>query len=401
MRIGIFTTEFPYKPPFINNNSSDNLIGYGGVAEVTYNIALKLEESGHDVLIFTTSASSKDEYYQHKNVSVYRYAHLVKIGSTGISLKLLWRPLRHRLDIVNGHRGSPPGAISAFIYSKINQIPLILSIHGNLAKQASFNQTLVKGVMMHLFKEYIYTPMLAQAKCITVLSKQAAQESTDLHNICKKIRIVPNGVNLDKLQLKFSKYDCRKLLSLPQHAPMVLYVGSIVEGKGLQVLVKAIPLILKRYPDALFVFIGDGNYLDRIKQLSSQMHIEDSICFAGFIDGDKKLMYYQAADIFCLPSFSEGYPMVLLEASAFGLPLVVSDIEVHKAIVVDGYNGYMFKKGDFNDLAIKILDLMGDNQLMLDMGSNSRMLAQRHSWGLIVKKLEDVFLESIKDVDAN
>lgn len=393
MRIGIFTTEFPYKPPFVSTDLQENQIRYGGVAEVTYNIVLRLEQLGHEVLVFTTSASNKDEYHQYKNIFVFRYGYLFKIGSTKISLRLLWKPLKYHLDIANGHRGSPPGAMSAYIYSKIKNTPLVISIHGILKKQSSFDQTLIKRATMNIFKEYIYAKILERAKCIMVLSKQAVQESDYLSNFYKKISIVPNGVDLDKMHIDLSKSDCRKILSLPQQMPVVIYVGSIVERKGLHILVKAIPMILKNHPDALFILVGDGNYLDQIKKVSRQMNVEESIIFTGFVDENEKYVYYQAGDIFCLPSFSEGYPMVLLEASAFGLPLVVSDIGVHKAIVKDGYNGYIFTNGDSNDLAIKIIDLIDNRSLRSDIESNSRILAQTHSWDVIVKDIEEIFLK--------
>jgi glycosyltransferase involved in cell wall biosynthesis len=104
--------------------------------------------------------------------------------------------------------------------------------------------------------------------------------------------------------------------------------------------------------------------------------------FCGYIEENLKSIYYNSADIFCLPSTvsSEVFPLVLLEASASKLPLIVSDLETFKCIITEGYNGHFTKKNDVQDLAEKIEYLICNEGERLKLGFNARSFVEQFSW---------------------
>jgi len=391
MKIGIFTSDFPYKAPFREETSANGQ--WGGVGEVVYHLALSLNKRGHEIKIFTVSSNSKDQVYIFENVEVYRYGRLFQIGSTNISLKFLLSPLKYDLDVVNGHRGTPPGALSAYIYSVIKKKPLVLSIHGLYRKADVDHGGFVKKLSMLIFKVVLYNRVLQKAKAITALSNQCVEESDYLGKHSRNVLIIPNGVDLCEMKVDISKEECRNILGLPLDVPIILFLGSLTDRKGPHILLNAAPQIVNKNPTAKIVFLGGGELKESLKTLSVNIGVENVVNFCGFVDEKIKYYYFKAADIFCFPSFREGYPMVLLEASAFGLPLVVSDINVHKAIVRDGYNGLFFKSGEINDLACKINLLLEDSALRRELGKNAWEGVRNQTWDDIALNVELILSE--------
>lgn len=391
MKIGIFTSDFPYKVPFIDEVSKS--WQWGGVGEVVYHLALSLNEMGHEIKIFTTSSTFRDQIYKFENIEVYRCSRLFQVGNTGFSLKFLLSPLKYDLDVVNGHRGAPLGALSAYIYSVIKKRPLLLSVHGPYRKNESDLGSFTKRVFMAVFKKVLYGRILKRSKAIVALSDQSVEDSAYLGEFMNKVHIVPNGIDFHELKVDLSKEDCRNLLGLPLDAPVILFVGNLSKFKGFQVLLDAIPYVVKQNPTVKVLFIGKGELENDLARLSLKTKFDKNVIFCGFID-DRNLMnrYYKAADVFCFPSFREGYPMVLLEASAFGLPLVVSDINVHKAIVINGKNGLFFRAGDEKDLASKINFVLENSNLRRLMGQNSREEVSLLTWENVGKKFERILM---------
>ncbi len=390
MKIGIFTSDFPYKEPFIDECTKSGR--WGGVGEVVYQWALGLNALGHEIKIFTVSSDGRDQNYKYENIEVFRYGRTFQIAETGISLRLLWKPIHHDLDVVNAHRGVPLGPLSAYIYSLFRGAPLILSIHGPYLPNESYQGSSVsKKTTMVFFRKVFYDVILSKARVITALSTQCVDEDEYLPRYRSKIEIIPNGLHMNESGVGYSKEDCRKLLKLPLKDPIILYLSSLVTHKGSQILVKSIPNILKCHPDTKVIFVGDGTIRNNLEKLSADLGVNNSIIFSGFIEEHKKKYYYKMADVFCLPSFIEGYPMVLLEASASGLPSVVSDIKPHQAIIKDEFNGLLFKCGDPEDLACKINLLLADNELKNTLGHNARINIYDQTWDNIVKKVEFVF----------
>ena len=123
---------------------------------------------------------------------------------------------------------------------------------------------------------------------------------------------------------------------------------------------------------------------------------QENINFMGFVDDNIKKLCYSAADIFVLPSRSEGFGIVLLEASAYGLPLVVSDLEVFRSVVQDGYNGLFTDREDEQDLASKIMSLLDNDDLRVKMGENAIERVQEFTWERVADETLTLYSKLLK-----
>lgn len=394
MRIGIFTTLFPYKKPFKEVSAGTENYIRGGVGEVVYNLSLKLAQLGHEIYVFTTSADSKDHMEEYKNITIFRYGRRFKIADTDISLSLLNGAMKHDLDIVHLHLGSPPATLAALRYIKKRKKPFVVTHH--LDPEWNYG-SIIRRVLVFIYAKYYVKKVLSRSDVAIALSEHFLNVSKFLSDYRTKIKIIPNGINLEDFDTPYTKIEARTELGVSSDNRIILFVGALTERKGPQVLLRAMPIILRDAPDTRVVIVGSSTgYLKSLEKLAHELGIESNIEFTGFVDDTTKVMYYKSADVFVLPSFSEAFPIVILEASVCGLPLVVSNLEVFKTIVRDGYTGVFTKTGDEKDLAEKIIHLLKNEDVRNMMGKNARGKVGDYSWDSVAEETEEVYLSLTK-----
>ncbi|MCO5185317.1 MAG: glycosyltransferase [Anaerolineae bacterium] len=120
-----------------------------------------------------------------------------------------------------------------------------------------------------------------------------------------------------------------RVRSAPQDAPQLITVSRQEWDKGTDIVIRALPELLQQRPNAVLHVVGDGSALDAFKSLSDDLQVRDAICFHGQIAHEQVLRLLQQADLFCYPtSASEGFPKVVLEALASGLPVITTKVSV-------------------------------------------------------------------------
>jgi glycosyltransferase involved in cell wall biosynthesis len=387
MKIGYFTNEFPYKNPITGEITK--LYCGGGVGEVVFNLAIQMAKRGHEIYIFTTAVEEKTSTTDFENIHIIRYKSYIKIGMASISPGLIYEPLfsNIKLDIIHAHLGNIPGPIGGYLYSKCHHVPLIITHHGDVLH--TLGNPLYRSTLYA--SDLIMNFLLSKSDRIIVSSKEQVGGSQHLGKYWNKTSIIPNGINSIEFEKENSKEMCRTNLNIPLNKKIILFVGVLSHIKGLSTLLKALRIIKDRYPDVCLVVVGDGNYKKNLISLTGKLGLEQNIIFPGYVFKNIEY-YYNSADLFALPSFSEGYPLVLLEASAAGLPLVVSDLECLKAIVHDGENGLITVTGDEHDLAEKILTLLNDEKKCQLMGRQAKKQIKHLSWESVSSQTEEIYL---------
>jgi len=391
MKINYFITHFPYKDHF-DDKEHFTRYRYGGAELAAYYLALEMAKRGNEVNIFTTSINSKDSFEEYEGVTVHRYGTKLRIEKGNIAYGLFTKPLNHDVDIVHAHFSTPPGEIAALRYTKKKKVPFILTYHGDW--QESFGG-FVRRMALFFYNKYLLDKVLSCADIIISPSEYYIDESRFLGEYRDKIVAIPNGINVEDFNIPLSKEECRGKLGLPVDKNIILFVGSLTPYKGPEVLVKAMQKIVKEVPDTELVFVGSGKMRDELGKLAEKIGIKNNLKFAGFVEESMKPLYYKAADIFALPSTlnTEVFPIVLLEASAAGLPMVVSDLNTFKCIIEDGYNGLFTKRGDEKSLADAIVYLLENEDIREKMGKNARKKVENYSWDRIAKETEKVYYE--------
>lgn len=202
------------------------------------------------------------------------------------------------------------------------------------------------------------------------------------------IDIIENGVD----NQFFAPSEKKK----KKNAIVILFVSRLIEGKGLQYIIPKLPRIQESVMqntgrEIQLVIVGDGPYRAALEQLADETKVRNLVRFEGRKNKDQVLRYYQAADLFLLPSLSEGMPNVVLEAMASGLPIVITPCEGSKELVTD--NGVIAPLDNFADA---LIELCSDEAKRIAMGRNSlRRVEEAFQWESIGSRYLSILQDCI------
>ncbi len=220
--------------------------------------------------------------------------------------------------------------------------------------------------------------------------------------------VIPNGVDVESFRPRWERGE--EALAVQEHyglkdEPVVLYAGKIRASKGVGVLLDAMAWVWDRHPRTVLVLVGGTEFgrgrLHRETPFFKQFRdradrAAGRVIFTGFVPHENMNLTYLVGDIFAAPSQkAEGMPMVLLEASACGLPLVATSLGGIPEVVQEGHNGLLLDRPqDSEELAAKIISLIEDQELARRLGHQARERAVEHfSWPHIAQQQEAVYDE--------
>lgn len=153
----------------------------------------------------------------------------------------------------------------------------------------------------------------------------------------------------------------------------ILFLGFLCERKGCYDIPHIVKKVVDKFPNVKFVLAGSGSEEDekKIKKLIMENNVKSNVQFPGWVRGNQKNDLLLNADIFLLPSYSEGMPMAILDAMGYGLPIISTDVGGISEIVHYGENGYIFAPGNIQGFSNAIITLLDDKDLMKKMGQKS------------------------------
>lgn len=157
----------------------------------------------------------------------------------------------------------------------------------------------------------------------------------------------------------------------------LLYVGRLAAEKGLPILLKGLPQLLQQCPDLVLTVVGDGADRGFLENLTAELGLANHVNFVGYQSQAKVREHLSQTDIFVLPSFAEGIPVVLMEAMATGLPVVATSIAGISELVESGHNGYLVPAGDSDALTQAIATLIPDAAHRNQLGTAGRQKIEK------------------------
>ena len=389
MKIGYFISHFLYKNR-LNEAEYHKEYAHGGTEVAAYNLAVQMRNRGHHINVFTTAIDRRNSVEQDNSMTIYRYGTNFRIASANFSLGLLNGPQKTDLDIVHAHYNMPYADYSAMKYSTKKNVPLVLTYHADAPETGGSS---LRNRLQAFYNRHILPQVLNHAYIIITTSNAYIDQSKFLANYRQKIKVVPNGINLDEFQIKISKEECREKLDLDGDKIIILFFGNLVQYKGLDVLLRAFTNIKDKYPDGQLLFVGRGPMRHELIRMSKNLGVEGDIIFTGYVEEKLKYLYYKAADIFCLPSvnLTEAFGIVNLEAMACGLPIIASNLGGISDLVKENENGLLFEPGNVKEISNKLEYLLDNKNLRIKMGKMSKKLAADYSWTNIASKTELIY----------
>ncbi len=202
-----------------------------------------------------------------------------------------------------------------------------------------------------------------------------------------------NAFNLpdDKIEILYNPCPVVKPSFPSEREKYILFAGTLTHRKGYDDLIKAFALIADQFPEWRLKLAGNGE-IEKGKQLASELGISGKMDFLGWINGNDKDSVFRHASIYCLPSYSEGFPMGVLDAWAYHLPVVTTPVGGIPDVAVDKKNLLLFNPGDITSLSAKLSALMGSQTLQTTLSKASKHLSSnRFNIDTICSTLSEIY----------
>jgi len=373
----------------------------GGVQGVAKYLAEELAQRGHLVDVLTAYRDHEErpklnvpKFEVINGVNVFRFKSILNIGHMSLMPGLVTHLIKHKYDVLHYHNYRHPLCdISAFI-GKLKNSVNILHGHGPFFEKGEISRG--KHFVYNLYDRLAAKTTLHWTDVIIALNEFEYNNFKQLVNDEKKIIIIPNAADTQS----FVKTDPTDFIREHNlfNKKIILSLGIINAAKRQDLLIEAIPFIIKEVPDAFLVLVGpDGGYLQKVKDAAARLNLENYYKFIGPLMGKEKHQVFDAAKLFCLVSDKDAYPLVIAEAMAHYLPIIATDARGPKVMIHDGIDGYLLKKRDVKGIALAIIKLLKDENLRIKMGNNARLNAERnHSAVRVVDDLLDIYHNILK-----
>lgn len=376
----------------------------GGISRVVYDLAQNLGKCGNDVHVLTCWEPGTKEYELDNYVNVHR-VHVYNNPSTNFvewvmqlnfamiefAIKLL---KNNEFDIIHAHDWLVAYASKVLKYSY--DIPLITTIH---ATEYGRNNGIYTDIQRTI--NNIETWLVHESNRIIVNSNYMKDELVSIYNVdSNKISIISNGVDLNKFDNIYYDSNFKKRYAA-QNEKIVFFVGRLVNEKGVQILLNAIPKILSNYRDVKFVIAGKGPCLNNLIEICQKLNIKDKVYITGFVSEEVLLKLYKCSDIAVFPSTYEPFGIVALEGMVAGIPVVVSDTGGLNEIVNHKEDGMKFYSGNSNSLADCIIELLKNHDLSNQISKVALQKVHKlYNWNIISEKILNEYKYTISQYNG-
>jgi len=343
------------------------------------NQMLSLREDGYEIVGISSPSSFapaiKAAGVRHIAVPISR--NITPIADL-LSLWRLWRVMRReRFSIVHTH--TPKAGLLGQLAARLAGVPLVVNtVHGLY---------LHPGMRPIERRIYLLLEKVAASCSDRILSQNAEDiEIAVRERVCRreKIKFLGNGIDLTQFDPgAISAKNVERLraeLGLRPCVPVVGFVGRLAaKRKGFADFLAAAQEISVRVPDCQFLVVGasDRGKADAMDASAAHVYgIAERCVFTGLRDRNELPPFYKLMDVLVLPSIFEGLPRVVMEASAMGVPAVVTNVKGNREAVLDGCNGLLVPLGDVAALAAAVIRLLCDKELAEEMGLKAREIAR-------------------------
>jgi glycosyltransferase involved in cell wall biosynthesis len=283
---------------------------------------------------------------------------------------------REAIDIVHthGYRSDFIGLIAA----RVAGIPIVSTVHG-------WTPVSIKLRGYQMLDRFC----LKRFDSIICVSRRLHEEFVQLGISADRVIYLPNAVSLPE-QIPGRRDTARQRLGVTAQEKIIVAIGRLSPEKGLDILLAAYARQFGSDRGVRLILVGDGPELVELKSLAGRLGIAEQVLFAGF--SADVAGYYAAADLFVMSSHTEGFPMALLEAMAWGLPVLATAVGGIPDIIQDGKDGCLVPPGDEERLSAAMGHLLGDRGLAGNMGQMARQtITERFAADQWARALESVY----------
>jgi len=313
------------------------------------------------------------------------YYFLVPFFLLGQLRALIHLLRKERFDLIHAHWLIPQGFIAALgMILTGRKIQLVCTSHGG-------DLFALRGPILQFLKKWV----INKSQALTVVSRAMKKTVVDMGVEPDKVEVISMGVDLKHLFTPDQKLTRRK--------GELLFVGRLVEGKGIEMLLEILPGLLNEKIDAHLSVAGAGPLEKKLRELARKLQITEQVDFLGLVNQALLPDLYRQATLAVFPfmltkkGVQEGFGLVVVEAMGCECPVLAGDLPAIHDIITHEKNGLIFPSGDVQALTESIIRLLKDSGLRLELGREGRKtVVERFDWDIIAGKYAVLYKKLIK-----
>ena len=363
---------------------------FGGSGIVATELGKALAEKGHDIHFITYSKPvrmdwfTKNMYYHEVSVSDYplfEYAPYELL----LSSKLVDVAINQKLDILHVHYAIPhaSAAFSAQQILKTRNIdlPFITTLHGTditlLGKDKSFQPVIEFAIN--------------QSDAVTAVSESLKEDTYQFFDIKKNIEVIPNFI--DPSLYRFAEDIELRAQFAEKEEVIITHISNFRKVKRVDDVIRIFKGVQQQL-SAKLLMVGDGPELHQVKNLARELGISDKVFFLGKSKRIEQIT--SISDVFLLPSETESFGLVALEAMASGVAVVSSNVGGLPEVNKDGVTGFLNDVGDIEGMISSVLTILKDKDTLARFKTNALEHSQKFELNKIVPVYENLYLSLVK-----
>jgi glycosyltransferase involved in cell wall biosynthesis len=371
-----------------------------GMSTYAYNLVNNLIYNGHSVTVISQFKSVKDyNPYNDGPPILINNVKIVGLEAKGehrcgnfeedikeLVLKIIEYDKYENFDVIHAQFAYPPG-FAALEAGKILHKPVAISIQGGDGHWF--------GSCCEYHKE-IMKLILNNAEAIIVGTNSFAKEIIHNNETKRNFIILPGAVDTDMFKPKsnLEREKLRHCFGIRNNTKVILYHGRIDWRKGLRDLIDAISILRNKYSNFLLLISGIGPDENELQEIIKQLNLHKFIRYLGYVSYFRSHLIYGLADIFCNPTYGEGFSNTILEAWSTGIPVISTRVTGVIDAIEDGKTGILVNPNNPEKLSNAILELLLQEKLCQKLTYNGRLkVTECFSWKKLVNKISNVYKE--------
>jgi L-malate glycosyltransferase len=363
---------------------------YGGSGVVATELGLGLARRGHEVHFITYRRPVRLAHFEPnvtyhevdgEDYPLFEYPPY----DTALASKIVDVVQYHDLDILHVHYAIPHAAV-AYMAKKIllsqgRYIPVVTTLHGTDITLVGNNRAFAPVVEFSINK----------SDGVTAVSENLKQETLDLFNLQREIRVIYNFIDFDRFR-KVNKDHFKKIIA-PEGERILVHTSNFRKVKRVEDVIQIFKRVRQQLPSKLLM-IGDGPERQNAEQLCRELNLANDVRFLGKQDAIEELM--AICDLFIMPSQSESFGLAALEAMACEVPVVSSNAGGLPEVNIHGVTGFMADPGDVESMAKYAIQLLQNEEMLLEFRQNALAQAKRFDLVNILPHYESYYQEVVE-----
>jgi L-malate glycosyltransferase len=358
---------------------------FGGSGVVATELGLALSHRGHEVHFITYKQPVRLEvlnsslHFHEVNVPDYPLFHYQPY-ELALSSKLVDTVKTYGIELLHVHYAIPHAYAGYMAKQMLKDqgidLPIVTTLHG----------TDVTLVGKHPFYKPAVTFSINHSDCVTSVSESLKQDTLNLFEVHKEIKVIPNFVDFSKHQ--DHDEDCQRNLIAPDNQKIITHISNFRKVKRIEDVIEVFYHTQKEV-NAILIMVGDGPERLRAMETCEKLGIESKVKFLGKSNQVYQILCY--SDLFILPSASESFGLAALEAMMMRVPVISTNVGGLPEVNIEGESGYLLELGDVEGMAQKSITLLNDEQKLESMKDRAYTLAKRFDIEAVVSQYVAVY----------